>query len=72
LRHLPHSGKVAVGCNGKPRFNDIDAQQFQLPGQPNFLRHVHTATRRLFSIAEGGIEEKNSFLMHGIPRNGQK
>src|ERR1035437_7385485 len=67
LGHLPDRGKVALGRDGKARFNDIDSKRFQLLGQSNFLCHVHTAAGRLFSVAEGRIEEKDLIQMHGIP-----
>jgi hypothetical protein len=39
------------GSCGKPRFNDINAHLFELPGNPNFLFLGHGSTRALLTVA---------------------
>jgi hypothetical protein len=51
-----HGLKVSVGGNRKSGFNYVDAQSLKLLGQANFFRPGHTATGRLLSIAQGGVE----------------
>src|SRR5258708_39842557 len=55
-RQYPHRLKIALRRDGKSCLDDVYAQAIQLVGHAHLLGHVHAATRRLFSVAQGRIE----------------
>lgn len=48
--------EISRGDDGKAGFDDINAQVFQLMGDPDFLFHGHAGSRALFSVAQRGVE----------------
>jgi hypothetical protein len=64
LGYQAHGLEVAAGRYRESRFDDVDAQRGKLPGHADFLRRVHREAGRLFSVAEGGIE--NAYRVHGV------
>src|SRR5579862_7927153 len=59
--------EIAIGCDRKPGFNHIDAEAVELVRQTQFLLVVHAATRRLFAIAEGCVENGDADLLGHVP-----
>src|ERR1700682_1707186 len=55
-RQEPYRVKVPLGCNRKPGFDDVHAQAVELTRHTHLLLAVHTATWRLFPVAQGRIE----------------
>lgn len=60
--------KVTVGCDGKSGFDHVDTETIELVRQAQFFLVVHAATRRLFSVAQGGVENSDLDLVcgHGL------
>src|ERR1700677_4747261 len=42
--------------NGETSFEHVDAENFQLPRQLQLFRAMHGEARRLFAVAERGVE----------------
>src|SRR5258706_13596419 len=58
--------EVAVGGNGKARFDHVHAEDIQLLSQAHFLLYVHAAARRLLAVAKCRVENGNAWSIHGI------
>src|SRR5258705_342763 len=58
--------EVAVGGNGKARFDHVHAEDIQLLSQAHFLLYVHAAARRLLAVAKCRVENGNAWPIHGI------
>jgi len=56
LRHFTHRFQIAARGNGKSGLNYVHTQRRQLVRHANFLRRIHGETRRLLTVAQGGIE----------------
>ena len=50
---------------GKPGLDHIDAEAVELMRQTQLLLMVHAATGRLFSVAQGGVENGDADLLSG-------
>jgi hypothetical protein len=48
--------EIAFAGDGEAGFQDVDSQLDQFPGHFQLFGHCHAATRRLFAVAQGGIE----------------
>src|SRR5579864_599203 len=59
LSDRSHRFKIAVRGNRKSSLDDVDAQAIKLVRQAQLLLVIHAAARRLLSVAEGGIENRN-------------
>ena len=53
--------EIAFRCRRKAGFDDIHTQLFQLDGQSQLLRRVHTCTGRLLAVAQRRVENFNQF-----------
>src|SRR5919108_1318356 len=62
--HSSHRVEIAVRRGGKARFDHIDAELFQLPGNDYFLFDRHARAGRLLAVTQGRIE----YLHHVIGR----
>src|SRR5208282_4492915 len=63
-----HGLKVAVGGDGESGFDHVDTETVELMGHAQLFLVVHAATGRLFSVAQGGVENGNADLWgHGSP-----
>ncbi len=51
------AGEVAMRGDGEAGFDDVDAEGCELVGHAQLFVVVHGAARRLFAVAEGGVEE---------------
>src|ERR1700722_17730583 len=51
--------EITRGGNRKASFENVDTQSFQLASQLQFFGTVHRKTRRLFAVAQGGVENMN-------------
>src|SRR5258708_16277888 len=60
----PHRFEVAVGSDGKPGLNDVNAKTVKLLRKTQLFLVVHAATGRLFSVAQGRVENGNTTLFH--------
>jgi hypothetical protein len=49
--------EIAFAGDGEAGFQDVHSQFHQFPGHLQLLGHRHAATRRLFAIAKGGVED---------------
>ncbi|OPZ84158.1 MAG: hypothetical protein BWY76_01971 [bacterium ADurb.Bin429] len=56
--------EIALGRDGKTRFNDIYAQARELAGDFQLLLDIHAGTGRLLAVAQRGVEYDN-LLRHG-------
>ena len=56
----------AMGGDGEPGFDHIDAKAIELLGQSQLLLHIHTATRRLFAVTKRGVENGDARPIHGF------
>ena len=63
LRNFSHRFEVAVRRDREPRFDDIYLQSFKLTRHSDFFFKVHTASRRLLSVAQGRVENVD-FVAH--------
>ncbi len=62
--------EIPLGSHGKPGFDDIHTQFFQLPCNAEFLLRVHAASRRLLAVSQRRVEDQDSFALrffHGFP-----
>src|SRR2546425_7746888 len=57
-------GEIAIRGDGKTRFDDIDAQAFELSRQAKLLFQVHRAARRLLAISQSRVEDSYAFCFH--------
>src|ERR1700680_3093253 len=55
-RQRPHRIKIPFRCDRKSGLNDVHTQTVELVPHAYLLFAVHTATRRLLSVAQGGVE----------------
>src|SRR5580698_7563295 len=60
-----HGFKVAIGSDGQSGFNHGATETVELVRQAQFLLVVHAAARRLFSVAQGGVENLDADLVCG-------
>src|SRR5580658_3766025 len=60
-----HSCKVAVGGDGKSGLDHVDTETVELVRQAQFFLVVHATARRLFSVAQGGVENSDLDLVCG-------
>ena len=67
FRNGLHGLKVASGSDRKTGFNNVHAEGRQLAGHPDLFLGVHGKTGRLFTVAEGSIE--NSYVAHGYSQS---
>src|SRR5580704_16685385 len=58
--HRIHCFVISLRCDREPGFEDVDAEIDQLPCQPQLLGYGHATAGRLFTIAEGGVEDVNT------------
>src|SRR6266446_4690547 len=68
-RQRPHRVKVAFRCDRKSCLNDVHAQAVELVPHAYLLFAVHTAARRLLSIAQGGVKYGYMLWCYVIPRH---
>ena len=61
--HRLHRGKIPGGGEGKPGFDDVHVEEFQMPGNLQFLVDVEIGPGRLLPIPQGGIKNID-FLRH--------
>src|SRR5580692_7171939 len=62
-----HGGEITFRSDGEPSLDDIDAQPVELMRHTQFLGYVHAATRRLFAVAQGRVENRDAFHAAGPP-----
>jgi len=55
--HCGNGLEIAVGGNGKPRFDHVDSQFHQFVRHAQLLGNCHAAAGRLLAIAQGSVEE---------------
>jgi len=55
-----HSRKVTWRGDGEPRLDDVDPHLLKEMGNLELLRDVERSTRRLLSVAQGGIEDHDT------------
>ena len=48
---------IPAGGNGKPGLDHINAERFQQGGHFDLLLHIHGASGRLLTIAQGGVKD---------------
>ena len=48
--------KIALGTNREPRFDDIDAHRFEMPGDFDFFQERERRAGRLLTITQRRIE----------------
>ena len=51
-----HGGRVAGRCGGETGFDNVDVQIAERPGDHELGLHGHGKARRLFAVAQGGVE----------------
>jgi hypothetical protein len=56
--------KVAIAGGSKARFDHVHAQALELPGDAQLFVARHGGSRRLFAIAQGGVED-DELVGHG-------
>ncbi len=61
-----HGFKVAIGGDGEPSLDYVDAKAVELLGQMQFFLHIHTAARRLLAVTKRGVEDSNARPVHGF------
>ena len=54
--HGLHRLEIAIGSNGKARFDHVHAQRFEMLRDRDFVFLVHRYARGLFAVAHGGIK----------------
>src|SRR5262249_42235610 len=59
--------EVSVGGNGESGFDNIHSKLLELKRHAQLLVHIHAATRRLLSIAQGRIENQHPVVAHLKP-----
>ena len=59
--HGIHRLEIALGSDGKARFQNVDAQVHQFPRHPQLLRNRHATAGRLFPVAQRRVE--NSYAV---------
>src|SRR5262252_5464374 len=64
--------EVAVGGDGEPGLNNVDAKAIELMGKAKLLGNVHAATGTLLTVAEGRIEDSDRRLVHVVHLPGSK
>jgi len=58
-----YGGEVAIGGDGKPGFDHVDAEAVELVREAQLFLMVHAATGGLLSIAERGVENDDAKLV---------
>ena len=56
--------EVAGGAGGETGLDDVHVHPMKLPRDLHLLGAGHADARRLLSVAEGGVQEHNSFVSH--------
>src|SRR6266852_1699946 len=72
LTNAHHGVEIALRRRRETRFDDIDAELLELPGNNNLLLTCHACSRRLFAIPKRGIKNSHDIvichcLRHGFP-----
>ncbi len=55
--HGLHRVEVPRGGEGKPGLDDVHVEEFQLPGNLQFLVHIEIGPGGLLPVPQGGIED---------------
>ena len=69
-RSLDHLGdlvdrlEIALGGDRETGFDDIDAHRFEQLGNTQLLIQVHGRAGRLLAVAQRGVEDGNTRLIH--------
>jgi hypothetical protein len=64
IRDGLHRLEVAIGAGCKSRFDDIHPQALKLARDAQLLVAGHRGPRRLFAVAQGGVEN-DELVSHG-------
>ena len=64
LRDQLRCMRVVLRGNRKTDFEDVDPENFQLPGELQLLLRVHREARGLFPVAQGRVEDDQSIVYH--------
>ena len=56
-----HGLEITLRGDGKAGLDDVHAEPLKLAGQHQLFLGVHAAAGRLFSVAQGGVEDQNLF-----------
>ena len=59
-----HGLEIAVTNDGKSCLDDINLEAGQLAGDLQLLAQIHGGTRALLAVAQGGVEDENSVVIH--------
>src|SRR5580704_18721454 len=62
--------EISLGGDRESGFDYVDTEAVELMRQPQLLLMVHTAAGRLFSVAQGGVENGDANMLrggHGLP-----
>ena len=56
-----HGLEITLRGDGKTGFDNVDAEALELAGQNQLFLGVHAAAGRLFTVAQGRVEDQNLF-----------
>ena len=56
-----HALAIALGGDGKTRFDDVDTEIFELVRHAQLFLAVHGEARRLLAVAQSGVEYADDF-----------
>ena len=57
--------EVAIGGNGEPGLDHVDAETVELVSQAQLFLLVHAAARRLFTVAKSRVKYRNACAIRG-------
>jgi len=63
---LAHRLEIAFGGDREAGLDDVDAHRLELRGDLQLLLEVHRATGRLLAVAQGGVEDQDGIVGHGV------